>query len=162
MNTSLSSATVAPALEATAPAAPAVPSPASPSSSPSAALSTLGRICVALGVGCLVLVAALVALGHPVDGALPACALVLVVHGMALCFPTLLQDGTTAPGGGANVSTMRVAVLVVVDVFALVTVKAGWSTASLADLKIDPSWAWVLGAALGGKAVQSFAENATK
>jgi hypothetical protein len=46
-------------------------------------------------------------------------------------------------------------------VFSIVTVKVGWATAALADLKIDSSWAWVLAAALGGKAAQSLAENST-
>jgi hypothetical protein len=98
--------------------------------------------------------------GRPTDGSLPACALLLTLLGFAARFPGVLQDGTTNAAGEGNVSAMRVAVLMIVCVFSLVTVKAGWSTATLADLKIDPSWAWVLAAALGGKAAQSFAENA--
>ena len=93
------------------------------------------------------------------DGALPACALVLVLFGFALRFPTLLQDGTASDAGG-NMSTMRIAVLMIVSVFALMTVKVGWGATALGDLRIDSSWAWVLAAALGGKAAQSFAENA--
>jgi hypothetical protein len=53
---------------------------------------------------------------------------------------------------------MRVAVLLVVSVFALLTLKAGWDAPGLDALKIDPTWAWILAAALGGKAFQSFAE----
>jgi hypothetical protein len=97
---------------------------------------------------------------RPTDGALPACALLLTLLGFAARFPAVLQDGTTNATGEGNVSAMRVAVLMIVSVFTLVTVKAGWSVETLTDLKIDPSWAWVLAAALGGKAAQSFAENA--
>jgi hypothetical protein len=97
---------------------------------------------------------------RPTDGALPACALVLTLLGFAARFPAVLQDGTTNATGEGNVSAMRVAVLMIVSVFSLVTVKAGWSAETLTDLKIDPSWGWVLAAALGGKAAQSFAENA--
>ena len=127
----------------------------SPLRTPGALLLALG----AIGLG----VTGLNALFHgPInDGALPACALLLILFGFALLFPTLLQDGTSAASGAANVSTMRLAVLMIVSVFTLVVVKAGWGS-TLADLKIDSSWAWVLAAAFGGKAAQSFAENPPK
>ena len=50
------------------------------------------------------------------------------------------------------------AFILAVSVFVLVTIKVGWGTPNLVELKIDTSWAWILAAALGGKAAQSFAE----
>lgn len=87
-----------------------------------------------------------------------AAALFLVIVGLVIRFPALLTDGTMTDAGVPAVSTMRISVLLIVSVFAILTVKAGWAAPTLEGLKIDPSWAWVLGAALGGKAVQSFAE----
>jgi hypothetical protein len=54
---------------------------------------------------------------------------------------------------------MRVAVLKVISLFVVLTIKAGWAAKSLADLQLQQTWVWVLAAALGGKAFQSFAEN---
>lgn len=85
-----------------------------------------------------------------------AAALFLVIVGLVIRFPALLTDGTVTDAGVPAVSTMRISVLLIVSVFAIL--KAGWAAPTLEGLKIDPSWAWVLGAALGGKAVQSFAE----
>ena len=92
------------------------------------------------------------------QGGAIAAGLFLVIVGLVIRFPTLLSDGGTTDSGAPSMSTMRVAVLLVVSVFAILTVKAGWAATGLDSLRIDPSWAWVLGAVLGGKAVQSFAE----
>ncbi len=48
--------------------------------------------------------------------------------------------------------------LMVAGTFIMLAVKAGWSTQSLDQLKIDRSWALVLGVVLGGKVAQGFAE----
>ena len=137
--------------------------PATPASTASPSLRGPGTLLVLLGA-CGLAIAAALPLFHSAinDGALAACALILILFGSAFVFPTLLQDGTVSEAGAPNVSTMRIAVLMIVSVFALVVVKAGWATPTLADLKIDSSWAWVLAAAFGGKAAQSFAEAPPK
>jgi hypothetical protein len=56
---------------------------------------------------------------------------------------------------------MRVAVLMIVGLFVVLTAKAGWGAPDLAHLDLQKQWAWVLAAALGGKAAQSLAENLT-
>ena len=122
-------------------------------------LTRLGEGMLSLGAAGLVATPVCALSGRVVDGSVPACALVLSMFGFALRFPTLLQDGSTTPDGVPNVSTMRVAVLMIVSAFTLVVAKLGWASPSLAELKIDSSWAWVLAAALGGKATQSFAET---
>jgi len=121
-------------------------------------MSGLGTAAIALGGFGLVCCPLLPLLHHEVDGTLPAISLVVALLGFALRFPTLLQDGSTDSNNQGNVSTMRLSVLGLIVTFLLVTVKAGWDTPKLADLRIDPSWAWILAATLGGKAAQSFAE----
>jgi hypothetical protein len=87
-------------------------------------------------------------------GGVAATGLFLVILGMVFWFPTLLSDDTGAT------STMRVAVLMVVALFVVLTTKAGWNAPDLEHLKLPETWVWVLAAAFGGKAFQSFAENA--
>jgi hypothetical protein len=111
--------------------------------------------------GAIVLVVAAV-LGKGTTGGVVSASFFLVIVGLVLLNPTLLQDGTTTESGVPAVSTMRVAILLVVSAFTLVTLKAGWAATRLADLKLDETWAWVLAAAFGGKAVQSFAETPGK
>jgi hypothetical protein len=87
-------------------------------------------------------------------GDIPAASLVLLLLGFAACFPSLLTDGS-----GEGYSTMRVAVLAIVCVFCLVTVKAGWSAQGAGELTVTDSWWHVLTVALGGKVAQAFAEK---
>jgi hypothetical protein len=112
-----------------------------------------GLVLIALGVIGLS-AAALVRMiaGFVVPGDLPAVSMFLLLIGLVFWFPDLVKDG-----GGGN-SSMRVAVLMVVSLFTILTLKAGWTVASIAELKIDSSWAWVLGVAFGAKMAQSFAE----
>jgi hypothetical protein len=88
-------------------------------------------------------------------GGIAAAGLFIVILGLAFNFPTLLQDDTGAT------STMRVVVLMVVSLFVVLTTKAGWSATGVSALDLPANWVWVLAAALGGKAFQSFAENGT-
>jgi len=82
---------------------------------------------------------------------------------LTMRFPTLLQDGTLTEEKRPAYSSMRVVMLLVAGTFVMLTVKAGWSTQSLDQLKIDQSWALVLGVVLGGKVAQGMAEaNAKK
>ncbi len=86
-------------------------------------------------------------------GGIAAVSLLLVILGFVFYFPSLLDDDTH------QTSTMRVVVLLVVSLFMVLTMKAGWEAHSLADLQLQEKWVWVLVAALGGKAAQSFSEN---
>ena len=115
-----------------------------------------------LAAGAVIALVTATVLGRGASGAIVAACVFAVIVGLVLCYPTLLQDGTVTDAGAPAVSTMRAAVLLVVSVFALLTLKAGWSASAIAALKLDPSWAWVLAAALGGKAFQSFAEATGK
>jgi hypothetical protein len=90
--------------------------------------------------------------GSVVPGDLPAVSMFFLLIGLMFWFPDLIKDG-----GGGN-SSIRVAVLMVVSLFTILTLKAGWTVADIAELKIDSSWAWVLGVAFGAKMGQSFAE----
>jgi hypothetical protein len=115
----------------------------------------LGAVLAAGGSIALVVAAVL---GRGATGAIVSASFFAVIVGLVLLFPTLLQDGTKTESGAPSVSSMRVATLMVVSTFALATLKAGWGASKLSELQLDPTWAWVLAAALGGKAFQSFAE----
>lgn len=116
-------------------------------------LGWIGVVGVLAGLGGLAAVGVAAAFGAQVGGAVPGCCLVMIMVGLALARPELLQDDT------AQMSTMRVAVLGLVTLFMLVTTKAAWTAGDLAHLTLDRSWAWLLAAALGGKVLQSFSES---
>jgi hypothetical protein len=86
-------------------------------------------------------------------GAVPAVSFLLIMIGMCFCFPTLLEE---SPG---QVSTMRVVVFSVVMVFVLVYVKIGWNAGTFDEFTIDRTWVYILGIALGSKAIQRFGED---
>lgn len=102
---------------------------------------------------------AIAILARPYQGGAIAAGFFTVIVGLVLRFPTLLQDGSRAADNSGNVSTMRVAVLLIVSVFGLLTIKTGWNVPRLEDLKPDSTWIGVLGVAFGGKVFQSFAES---
>jgi hypothetical protein len=86
-------------------------------------------------------------------GGLAAAGMFFVILGTVFFFPTMLTDTE------GQTSTMRVAVLLVVSLFVVLTLKTGWGATKLSELDIQQNWAWVLAAAFGGKALQSFSEN---
>jgi hypothetical protein len=73
---------------------------------------------------------------------------------MALLFPDMLKGADKS-----TTSTMRVAVFMIVSVFVVLCVKVYWSCDAIEKFRLDRTWAYVLGVALGSKAVQSFGEN---
>lgn len=114
----------------------------------------IGGLLITLGVVGLT-VAALMRwiAGSIAPGEVPAVSMFLFLIGLVFYFPDLLKEEKEGAG-----SSMRVAILMVVSVFVILTLKAGWTVTNLEELKIDPSWAWVLGVAFGAKMGQSFAE----
>ena len=86
-------------------------------------------------------------------GAVPAVSFLLIMVGLCFCFPTLLEE---APG---QISTMRVVVFSIVMVFVLIYVKIGWNAGTFEEFTIDRTWVYILGIALGSKAMQRFWEN---
>ena len=113
----------------------------------------LGALLVLAGLVGLVLTIFDIVPSEP--GAAAAVSMFLVMLGLVFTFPSMLTDDT------GLTSTMRVAVFMIVSLFVVLTIKAGWGATSLEELVLPSSWSWVLAAALGGKAAQSFAENAT-
>jgi drug/metabolite transporter (DMT)-like permease len=104
--------------------------------------------CVLILAGAFMLLAS--ALLQGIAGQVPAVAMLFLVFGLICAFPTVLTDG------GDQVSSMRAVVLMIGSTFVLLTVKNCWSNP---NALVDPSWKTILLAALGGKAVQSFAES---
>jgi hypothetical protein len=110
-----------------------------------------------MGAGTLAMLAGAV-LDRPSSGSIVGAAVFTVIMGLAVRFPTMLQDGTLTEGDRPAYSTMRVVLLLVAGAFVMLTVKVGWTTPSLDLLKVDTSWAMVLGVVLGGKVIQSVTE----
>ncbi len=142
---------VAPTALEMAAAAPLV----APESASEGVLRVIGTLMMALGV--LAMLVGAVA-NRDWSGATVAAAVFTVVMGLAMRFPTLLQDGSVTEENRPAYSSMRVVMLLVAGTFVMLTVKVGWTTQSLEQLKIDQSWALVLGVVLGGKVFQGMAE----
>jgi len=53
---------------------------------------------------------------------------------------------------------MRILTLAIILTFCLLMLRTGWNSNSLPDLKDQSNWVWLVTAALGGKAVQKYAE----
>lgn len=116
----------------------------------------LGRTLMTVGVVALVaaVIIGLVPSIRDYDhGGLPAVGLFFILLGMALVFPDMLQDDTK------SISTMRVVVFMIVSVFVIIAVKLGWQSANFDDFRIDRTWVYILGLALGSKVFQSFSEG---
>jgi hypothetical protein len=70
--------------------------------------------------------------------------------------PSLIMDD--APDQGGEPSTMRILALAVVVTFCIIMLRTGWDTNALPTLKDQSNWVWLVTAALGGKALQKYAE----
>ena len=86
------------------------------------------------------------------SGSVPAAAFLIILLSIGCYFPELFQDGSNAP------STLRICVLMVVSVFAVMTVKVGWVFTDFSQFFVHESWIYILGLAFGAKLTQSFAE----
>jgi hypothetical protein len=85
-------------------------------------------------------------------GTLPSISLVCLLLGLAFYFPKMLTETD------GSVSTMRVVVFGIVLLFIAIYMKIGWSS-SFTELKISDSWIYILGIAMGSKAIQKFGEE---
>jgi len=83
-----------------------------------------------------------------------AFAFLLIMLAMSFLFPDMLKGGPND-----SVSTMRVAVYMIVCVFVFLSVKFGWAAKNFSEITLDESWTYIMIAALGGKAVQAFGER---
>jgi hypothetical protein len=131
-----------------------------PESASESVLRVIGTVMMALGL--LAMLVGAVA-NREWSGPTVAAAVFSIVMGLAMRFPTMLQDGTVTDDQRPAYSSMRVVMVLVAGTFIMLTVKAGWNTQSLEQLKVDRSWALLLGVVLGGKVFQGMAEaNAQK
>jgi len=89
-------------------------------------------------------------------GGAAAAAGILFVLAMILEWPALIMDDSVEAGG--EPSTMRIMALAIVLTFCLVMLRTGWNSGALPSLENQGNWVWLVTAALGGKALQKFAE----
>jgi hypothetical protein len=85
-----------------------------------------------------------------------ASAGILFVLALLMEAPTLVMDDSPAAGG--EPSTMRILALAIVLTFCILMLKTGWDKQALPSLENQGNWVWLVTAALGGKALQKFAE----
>lgn len=83
-----------------------------------------------------------------------AFAFFMIMLSMAFIFPNMLKGGKND-----TTSTMRVSVYMIISVFVFLCVKYGWGVNSFGEMQLDDNWTYIIIAALGGKAAQSFSEN---
>jgi hypothetical protein len=89
-------------------------------------------------------------------GGAAACAGVLLFIALLVQHPSLIMDD--APDAGGEPSTMRILTVIIVLTFAVLVLRTGWNSGSLPTLENQSNWIWLVTAALGGKALQKFAE----
>lgn len=93
--------------------------------------------------------------GYTGGGAAAAVGILLVLA-LILEAPALIMDD--APEAGGEPSTMRILSLAIVLTFCILMLRSGWNAGKLPDLSGQSNWIWLVTAALGGKALQKFAE----
>jgi len=93
--------------------------------------------------------------GYTGGGAVAAAG-ALIVLALLLNYPTLIMDDSPSEGG--EPSTMRIMALAIVLTFCLIELRTAWNTGALPPLENQGNWVWLVTAALGGKALQKYAE----
>jgi hypothetical protein len=94
--------------------------------------------------------------GIAADGTIAAISAIFLFAGAAFSMPSLLLEDSKDAN---SFSTIRFMVLIVGIVFAAITVKIGWQTASFEDFKVHSTWVYIIGITLGAKVTQRFAED---
>jgi hypothetical protein len=89
----------------------------------------------------------------PINGDKMAMTFFIIMLGISFAFPSMLKDQNK------GLSTMRIAVFMIINVFVILCIKIGWNCGSLKEFVIDKTWGYIIGAALGSKAIQSLGEN---
>ncbi len=85
-----------------------------------------------------------------------ASAGILFMLALVLAAPNLILDDS--PDQGGEPSTMRIMTLAIIFTFCALMLKTGWDTGKLPSLQGQGNWVWLVTAALGGKALQKYAE----
>jgi hypothetical protein len=90
------------------------------------------------------------------SGSAAASVLFLVVVVLVFARPALIMDDQPEKGG--EPSTMRILSLAIVLIFCAIMLRNGWNDGKLPSLEQQGNWVWLVTAALGGKALQKYAE----
>lgn len=90
------------------------------------------------------------------SGGAAAAVMFLTISALVVARPALIMDD--APDQGGEPSTMRILSLAIILTFCAIMLRSGWNDGKLPSLKDESNWVWLVTAALGGKAVQKFAE----
>ncbi|HAJ80585.1 MAG TPA: hypothetical protein DCO75_12540 [Fibrobacteres bacterium] len=118
-------------------------------------LQHVGFVLLLIGIGCIFIDMASSAIYsvNCFSGEYMAADFFIIMLGIALAFPSLLEDNNN------GLSTMRIAVFMMVNVICLLLIKIGWSAKSLVDIKLDQYWMGIIAFIFGAKATQSFFES---
>lgn len=136
------------------------PAQAPASSSAGTALTTLGVIAFGAAMLVPIIFVAWRVIGKESPpfsgGGAAAFVSALLGLGLVLTQPSLIMDD--APAAGGEPSTMRILCLAIIFAFVAMALRTAWNTGSIPSLENQGNWVWLVTAALGGKAVQKFAE----
>jgi len=77
----------------------------------------------------------------------------IIILGFSFSFPDMLKDENK------EISTMRMAVFMVVSVITMLLLKIGWNSKSLKEIGLDQFWMGVIAFVFGAKAIQYFFES---
>ncbi len=76
-----------------------------------------------------------------------------IMLGIIFAFPDLLKDANN------GLSTMRIVVFMVINVFCLLALKLGWGAKNFKEIGVDQYWTGIIAFVFGAKATQSFFES---
>lgn len=77
----------------------------------------------------------------------------IIMLGVALAFPTLLEDQNK------GLSTMRLVVFMMINVICMLLLKIGWNAKDLSAIGVNQYWMGIIAFVFGAKAVQTFFES---
>ena len=97
-------------------------------------------------------VLAIIFFGFGDNSSLIAISFFIIMLGVALAFPKLLE-------GNDGLSTMRIVVFMMTNVICLLLLKIGWGAHSLKEIELDEWWMGVIAFVFGAKATQSYFDN---
>jgi len=115
----------------------------------------LGGVLIIIGLGSFLIAGLIMGMldSTALSAGSVAICFFLVMFGMALAFPEMLEDYNN------GLSTMRIAVFMVVNVFCLLVLKMGWAAGSFTEIGLDEYWLGLLALVFGAKTAQSYFES---
>lgn len=82
-----------------------------------------------------------------------AIAFFIIMLGIIFVFPDMMKDANK------ELSTMRIVVFMIINVFCILSIKIGWDAKNFKDIGVDQYWMGIVAFTFGAKATQSYFES---